>query len=1091
MKLNYSIIGAYTLIALAVLVFPGTLQSQIITVGSGSYTTVLPSPDAAGRNLNPSGIPRVSGIAATKPIASSDWWTGLLTFDGANLYNYPLTMKGVSNGLVMSYTFLGLGANDTRQPMSPDQPLVIGVSGLAATYPTVSDYSDWTVTASWNSGDHNFSATMGMGMPFVYCTKGNADVASVTINIGTAVIQNEMILVTKSLSGANFAIYAPVGSTWIQSGKTYTSTLNGKNYFSAVMLPSGVAAATAANDFKQYAYVFPANTAVSWKYDNTRSTLQTTFTVTPDQKEGTGNNVLVGLLPHQWAHLAASSAQPGSYNYITSRGTMKMLASNIFLVENKFKGILSTLPNMSKYSPGFNPGALNAKIDQVKGGTLDVWTDSYNDGLAMNRLIQVAKIADQIGYNEARDQIVNTVRIRLENWFKATSGEKAFLFSYNKTWSSLIGYPAGYYSDSNLNDHHFHYGYFITAAAAIEQFQPGWAAKWGGMVELLAKDAGNGDRTDTKFPFLRNFNPYAGHSFASGLLNNEPHGNNQECSSEAMNFNSSLINWGTLTGNTDLRDLGIYLYTTEQTAIEEYWFDMSNRNFSQTYSHMMCSRVWGNGYDRGTFWTNDIAAMYGIEMFPLTGASLYLGQNTSYVKQLWNDMKAKTDVIAMKPNDNLWYDIYWSYLALADPATAVSLYDKYPGYKVKGGCSDAQTYHWLHSLNGAGQMDATITANYPIACVFNKTGDKTYVAQNYGSDEITVTYSDGYSMAVPARTMKTSKDLEVTAKLTSSASLVAANGSVTLSAVTTGSGITKIEFYDGTTLIGTSTEQPYSFVASNLTANIHGFYAKVYVGTSLQLSNVTSVIVGAQIPYKATAVSIPSQAIESGNYDFFEGGIGQNISYFDANSANNAGTFRSPEYVDAGPTPNEGNTVGWVEDDEWLEYTANIAQAGIYDLSVRYSSGNASGGGPFHIEVDGISVADNIKVGFTDTNWNVWASKVISGVVLPAGIHVFRFAFDKGGFNIGKTTFTFKGPTGFSELDNSLIKIYPNPANKLLFIDGLTKTARVSIFGINGQLIFDKQTGERQFDISKFSKGFYMVKIADESGIIIRKFIKQ
>ncbi|HEY3370763.1 MAG TPA: glycosyl hydrolase [Prolixibacteraceae bacterium] len=1091
MKRKNFTFGIFTFILLLGLVFPGVVWSQIVTVGGGSYTTVLPPADAAGRNVNPTGKPRVSGAAISKPIATSDWWTGLLTFDGAILYNYPLTMKGVPAGLVMSYTFLGLGANDSRQPMSPDQPLVLGVSGLNATYPTVSDYSDWTVTASWISGEHTFNATMGMGMPFVYCTKGSADVASVTINLGTVTIQNEMILITNSLSKANFAVYAPLGSTWTKTGSTYTSTLNGKNYFSAVMLPAASVALTVANDWKQYAYVFPTNTSVDWTYDNASSSLKTTFTVTADQKEGSGSNVLLGLLPHQWAHLSASSPQPGSYNYTTSRGLMKMLPSNTFIVENKFRGILSTLPNMAKYSQGFDPGALNAKIDQVKGAGLDLWTDSYNDGLAMNRLIQVARIADQMGNTEARDQIVKTVRERLENWFKAVAGENAFLFSYNKTWTTLIGYPAGYSSDANLNDHHFHYGYFISAAAAIEQFQPGWASQWGGMVELLAKDVANGDRTDTRYPFLRTFNPYEGHSFASGLLNNEPHGNNQECSSEAMNFNSSLINWGILTGNTALRDLGIYLYTTEQTAIEEYWFDMSNRNFSASYLQMMCSRVWGNGYDRGTFWTGDIAAMYGIEMFPLTGASLYLGQNIPYVKQLWTDMKSKTAVLAKTPNDNLWYDVYWSYLALADPATAITLYNDYPGYKVKGGCSDAQTYHWLHSFNGMGQMDATMTADYPIAAVFNKAGNKTYVAHNYGTEEITVTYSDGYKMPVPGRTMKTSKDLDITALLVSSASQVAANGSTTLSATTTGSGITKVEFYDGLALIGTSSEPPYSVVANNLAAKIHGFYAKVYVDASVQLSNVVAVTVGSQLAYKGTPVSIPLQAIEAGNYDYFEGGIGQNISYFDATSWNDAGTFRSPEYVDAGPTTGEGNTVGWVDNGEWLEYTVNIAQAGTYDLTFRYTSGNAAGGGPFHLEVDGITVAANIMVGFTGSTWNTWASKTITGVVLPAGEHVIRFAFDKGGFNLGKTTFTYKGTTGLSELERTAIKVYPNPANNVLFIEGLTKESMVSIFGVSGQMIVNKLKRKSQFDINDLPRGIYTVQITDLSGIITRKFIKQ
>lgn len=983
--------------------------SQIIPTGSGSYTTQLPPADAAGRNVNPNGTPRLSGLAASKPVPSSDWWTGLLTYDGANMYNYPLSLKGSSTGLVVSYTFLGGGANDTRQPMSPDQPLVIGVTGLTGSYPTVSDYSDWTVTASWNSGGHTFNAMMGMAMPFVYCTKGSSDVASVTVNMGTVSVQNEMIVVTNSLSGANFAVYAPTGSTWSQAGTTYTSTLAGKNYFSVAMLPSGIAATTAAGDFKQYAYVFPANTAVNWVYDNGTSTVRTTFTVTPDQKEGSGSTVFMGLLPHQWAHLSATSAQPGSYSYTTSRGVMKMLASNTFVVENKFKGILSTLPNTAKYSPGFDPAALNSKINMVKGEGLALWTDSYNEGLAMNRLIQVAKIADQIGNIPARDQIITTVKTRLENWFKADAGENAFLFYYNAPWSTLIGYPAGYSADANLNDHHFHYGYFISAAAAVEQFQPGWAANWGPMVNMLVKDAANWERTDSKFPFLRNFNPYAGHSFAAGLLNNEPHGNNQESSSEAMNFNAALINWGELTGNTAIRDLGIYLYTTEQTGIEEYWLDTSKRNFAPTYSQMMCSRVWSNGYDRGTFWTGDIAAMYGIEIFPLTGASLYLGHNQTYVQKLWDDMKTKTAVLAKTPNDNLWFDIYWSYLALADPQTALTLYDAYPGYKPKGGCSDAQTYHWLQSLNGSGPVDASITADYPIAVVFNRRGDKTYVAHNYSAGQITVAFSDGFSMTVPARTMKTSKDIAVTATLASSATQAATNGSVNLSVSTTGSGITKVEFYDGQTLLSSLNTAPYATSATNLIAKIHGFYAKVYVGTGVQLSNVVSVIVGSQHPYSGTAIAIPSQVIEAGNYDTYEGGVGQNITYFDTSSSNDAGTFRAPEYVDAGPTTGEGNTVGYIENGEWLEYTVNIVQAGTYDLSVRYTSGKSTGGGPFHIEVDGVTVAGAIKVGFTDNNYKIWASKTINGVILPAGQHILRLVFDQNGFNIGKLTFTYKG----------------------------------------------------------------------------------
>ena len=53
---------------------------------------------------------------------------------------------------------------------------------------------------------------------------------------------------------------------------------------------------------------------------------------------------------------------------------------------------------------------------------------------------------------------------RLENWFTASPGETAPLFYYNATWGALIGSKPSYGSDMPLNDHHFHYGYFIRAA---------------------------------------------------------------------------------------------------------------------------------------------------------------------------------------------------------------------------------------------------------------------------------------------------------------------------------------------------------------------------------------------------------------------------------------------------------------------------------------------------------------------------------------------------------------------------------------------------------------------------------------------------
>lgn len=630
----------------------------------------------------------------------------------------------------------------------------------------------------------------------------------------------------------------------------------------------------------------------------------------------------------------------------------------------------------------------------------------------MNRLIQTARIAHEMGNTEAVTKIVSTVKERLENWLSYSPGEVAFLFHYSTTWSTILGYPAGHGQDSNINDHHFHWGYFIHAASFLEQFEPGWAENWGEMVNILIRDAAGTDRNDPLFPYLRNFSPYAGHCWANGFAS-FPQGNDQESTSESMQFNSSLIHWGAVTGNKDIRDLGIYLYTTEQTAIEEYWFDIHERNFKPTQEYSLVSRVWGNSYDNGTFWTNDIAASYGIELYPIHGGSLYLGHNQTYISKLWNEIKANTGITSNEANDNLWHDVMYKFSAFIDPASAIQMYDSYPDRNLKFGTSDAQTYYWLHAMNALGQVDVNITANYPIAAAFTSGGETTYVAHNYTNSPITVSFSTGYELDVPANSMKTSKDIDVSAELTSSFNKAYTNGSVELNLNVTKGTPTKIEFLNGSTVIGAVTTQPFKWTATELPAGKHNFYARIYVGEQYNTSNSVPVTVGSQLPFNGTAWTIPG-TIEAAKYDIFEGGNGQNVTYMDV-SLNNEGDFRTSEYVDASIVQGEGATVGWISAGEWLEYTIDVAQSGNYSMDFRYASGNSAGGGPFHLEINEKNISGNISVPSTSsTNWDVWKTKTAVNIPLTKGEHALRVKFSSGEFNLGKMTFKRTGDIPFS-----------------------------------------------------------------------------
>lgn len=970
-------------------------------IGSGSYTTVYPGANDVHNNT-PGRTPQLSKTAVGKPIPTNDWWSRLIRENHAgNLFNYPMTMKTTNNGLIVTYIPWGV--------IGDNSAIEVGLAGLSTTKATVSDYSDWTVTMNWNDGSRDMEATSGIGMPFVYFEKNSGTTANVTVNSGTVTVSNELLIIENASNGADFAVYAPVGSTWSASGNTYTSSLNGKNYWSMAMLPQSTTNVSAtAQAYKKYAYVFPTNTTTTWNYDPATAKLTTDFLVSTEVKEGTHTNVLMGLLPHQWANLDSNSPTPGLQGYDSVRGELKMLDGNSFTVANTFKGVLPTLPYLANYSNGFDPTKLEQKIGAIENTKFN-WEDSYNQGQMLNRLIQTARIADQMGDTEALNKMVATIKERLEDWLSYQSGEISFLFYYDNDWTALLGFPQGHGQSSNLNDHHFHWGYFIHAAAFLEQFEPGWADDWGDMVNLLVRDAASSDRNDTLFPFLRNFSPYAGHSWANGFAT-FPQGNDQESSSESMQFATSLIHWGSITANDAIRDLGIYIYTTEQSATEEYFFDMYNRVFGAGQQYKLVSRVWGNSYDNQTFWTGDIAASYGIELYPIHGGSLYLGHNKTYAAELWTEMAANTGILSNQENANLWHDTYWKFLSLTDAQAAIDLYDSYPNRNLKFGISDAQTYHWLHAMNALGPVDASITANHPIAAAFtDANGDTTYVAHNYSNAQITVTFSDGETLVVPAQQMVTNRDVNVSGTLSSDFSQAYVGGSVNLTYSSSNSNITKVEFYDGTTLVSTDATAPYQAQPNNLALGIHVMYAKVFLETEFAVSNSVSVQVGEQVPYDAVH-AIPG-TIEAGHFDTYEAGVGQNISYFDSSIINEGGA-RTDEYVDTETDTNEGMTVGWIAAGEWLEYSVDVQNAGTYSVDIRYASGNPNGGGPMHFELDGETISNSISFS-TTSNWGTWTTKTVTGIPLTGGEHILRVAVDGGEFNLGRITFLRTGNLGY------------------------------------------------------------------------------
>lgn len=745
---------------LAVLTAHAATAGTTGQVGQGSYTTTPPGPLPSGC-ADVSTNPRhwVTANAPSGAVPTNDWWTSILwkrtnCAYGEPLFAQPLAFRAQSAGLGVSYsttpTISGSGTGVGEYHYDYAEDFVVGVAGLAAPEVKVDDWSDWTVSPLLSDGAHTLRATMGSGLPFAYFRASGGD-ARIQGASGAAVSvwSHSGATIGFTVDGHDYLAFAPTGATWTVDGSTIGSSLAGKDYFSVAVLPTTPSTPAAdraalAAEYAKYAYDHVTGTTVSYNYDEANSTVTTTYRYTTTAMEGTATGTVAALLPHQWRYLASGSPLPQTY--VSSRGPLKVLAGvSSFTTSMVFHGVLPEVPAVAD-SGGADATTLRNYLDAEKADpTRQQSDDTYWTGKGLGRAARLAEIADQTGDTDVRDAALAAIKSKLTDWFTASPNETGHLFYYDSDWGTLIGYPASYGSDQELNDHHFHYGYYIAAAATLAKFDPAWASAYGGMVDLLVRDADNYDRADKRFPYLRDFDVYSGHDWASGH-GSFAAGNNQESSSEGMNFDNALIQWGAATGDKAVRDAGIYMYTTQAAAIQDYWFDVHHEVYPSTFPHKEVGMVWGNGGAYSTWFSSAPEQIQGINLLPVTGGHLYLGYDPAYVKANYQEMLGQSG----KTRPTIWTDIWYEYLALGDGDTALADFRADNSFTSEEGESKAHTFHWIRNLAALGTVDTSVTADSPLASVFVKNGQRTYVAANVSATDASVRFSDGTTVAVPA-----------------------------------------------------------------------------------------------------------------------------------------------------------------------------------------------------------------------------------------------------------------------------------------------------------------------------------------------------
>jgi hypothetical protein len=145
-----------------------------------------------------------------------------------------------------------------------------------------------------------------------------------------------------------------------------------------------------------------------------------------------------------------------------------------------------------------------------------------------------------------------------------------------------------------------------------------------------------------------------------------------------------------------------------------------------------------------------------------------------------------------------------------------------------------------------------------------------------------------------------------------------------------------------------------------------------------------------QTPYGDGPAPIPGR-IQAEDFDVG----GEEVSYHDTDEKNRGGTYRDTS-VDVEPSQDgdDGYSVGYFKDGEWLEYTVDVTP-GTYDITFRVATEKS--GRQIDVTLDGTSLG-TLDVPTTG-DWYTYQTATLSDVSIDAdGEHVLRLEAINNGF---------------------------------------------------------------------------------------------
>jgi len=581
-------------------------------------------------------IPRPAGDAAP----TNRWYSGMVFGDGMQpVFPMPMSFQLVPGGFAFGVPDVAVGGAGVVAPAVADLTVVTQTDSVELVR---SDDVSVTV-ALLAAGEPQGELTIARGSPIVsyHVLEDSEATLSVPMSLEDGVA-------VADIAGQRFAMVAGDGA--LASDGT-TVSLDAGSTVRWIPIPEG-------GDVAEISAVAGPVSSVTTSYEVSGDATTTRLRY----ETGSDAPTLIALTPQQKAALEESDGMRcGLGEFTTLLGVLELCSGSTLAWSTPRIDPASEL-DLAAISDSEREELRAAVIDDIAATTFA--EDSYFGGKSLARAADLLVLADQLALPEAaalRERLSEELRTWADPTGCDTRASKCFV--YDSETGGVVGQQPAFGSE-DFNDHHFHYGYFLYAAALVSADDAALRDDIAPVMTVLAADLASGAASEF-FPVRRTFDPYSGHSWASGPAPFAD-GNNQESSSEAVAAWNGLGLWADVAGDSALAHQATWMLSSEAAAANARWvgFDPGAAPYDD-YGHDVVGIVWDGKLDYATWFSAEPAAVLGIQLIPMGPVSGYLAGDPDRIRS--NVAEALEGGAAPQ-----FADLILMYQSLAGPDDAVA-----------------------------------------------------------------------------------------------------------------------------------------------------------------------------------------------------------------------------------------------------------------------------------------------------------------------------------------------------------------------------------------------------------------------------------